>query len=201
MLPDPNSAPDSLTPSHCRTPDVDVLSAAAAALDEALGTETVEEAIILLEDIANGIIVDAEVGTRTVEEVVLVLEGVAKSSTVKEEGGAGRAEEVFISLEGVSEDTMIEEDVGTVMVVDKAVLLECVCVDPCFSVGASGSCVSKRYEKRSILGSSPGELPNPSNSHSSSSGCLATGAESAKADKPAASKEVEKRMALEKECD
>ena len=180
MLALPNSAPDSFAPTHWRRPDVDVLPDAAAVLDEELGTDAVEGAIVLVANFASCTLVG---------EVVMELGGVARGSTAEEEVGAGTMEEV----EGVADDTIANDNVETDTEEEKTMLLEWVA--SWAMVSGSGNFVSRGNRKvhRSMRG------PPGSHSHSSSRS-LSTGAENTKTDKPAASKEVEKRMMLKNEC-
>jgi hypothetical protein len=108
---EPNSAPDSFAPSHCKAPDFEVLDDAAAVLDEAVGTLTVEEGIMLVASIARG---------ELVEEVNVELDGAAKSSTAGEEIEI----EMLVKVESAVEVGLLYDDAGLEIAEEESVVLE-----------------------------------------------------------------------------
>jgi hypothetical protein len=104
MLLSPNSAPDSFAPSHCKTPDFEVVAGLDAVLDDDLETAALEEVPILLADVVIGTLV---------EIVRMELEEVAKCSMIKEE--VARVDDVTAGTEVV--------DIKTLEL--KSMMLEC----------------------------------------------------------------------------
>lgn len=119
---DPNSAPDSFAPSHCKAPDFDVLVAAAALLDEDLGTDTLGETIMPLGEAVSGPVV---------EDVFVKLAVVDKSLRAEEGLRAGTVKEAGC----VAEDIALDVDVGIRAVEETNMLLEC--ATACVSFGSS----------------------------------------------------------------
>jgi hypothetical protein len=108
---EPNSAPDSFAPSHCKAPDFEVLDDAAAVLDEAVGTLTLEEGIMLVASVARG---------ELVEEVNVELDGAAKSSTAGEEIEI----EMLVEVESAAEVGLVYDDAGLEIAEEESVVLE-----------------------------------------------------------------------------
>ena len=107
---DPNSAPDSFAPSHCKAPDFDVLVAAAALLDEDLGTDALEETIMALGEVASGPVV---------EDDFVKLAVVGKSLTPEEGVTAGMLKEASC----VAADIALNVEVGVRAVEEANMLL------------------------------------------------------------------------------
>jgi hypothetical protein len=110
---EPNSAPDSFAPSHCKAPDFGVLVAAAALLDEDLWADNVEETIMSVGDVGSGTVV---------EEVFIELAVVDKSLRAEEGVRAGTVGEACC----VVEYTALDVEVGIRAVEGTNMLLECV---------------------------------------------------------------------------
>lgn len=100
MFPVPNSAPDSLTPSHSRAPELDalaaleeelataeVVAAVVAAVDEGLGVATLDDDTSFVAAKLAAIDVEAEVATRLVEDelVAMLVEAELAESVVEVE--------------------------------------------------------------------------------------------------------------------
>jgi hypothetical protein len=110
---DPNSAPDSFAPSHCKAPWFDVLVAATELLDEDLGTDTLGETIMALGEVAWGPVV---------EDFFVKLAVGDKSLTAEEGVGAGTVEEAG----SIAGDIALDVEIGIGAIEEMNMLLECV---------------------------------------------------------------------------
>jgi hypothetical protein len=106
---DPNSAPDSFAPSHCKAPAFDVLVAAAALLDEDLGTGALEETIMPLGEVARGLVVEDDFVKLTVVDKSLPAEEGVTAGTLEEAGclAADIALDVEAGIRAVEEANML----------------------------------------------------------------------------------------------